>query len=231
MSASRSERRQSRDVQSLCSHVGASVCLLFLRELVAASSAESCLLGRVCLRRLLEHALHLAADLRVAAVRVLGAFAFSFVPSSATSPTESRPASAHRRKTSVKTPASACPWRCRKRAIVEWSGQALAVMTRKATLEVRSNPPFQGSIRRPPIPNSLRPTGTARSTPEVFFSPPHSVRFAADRAASLRSGRSSLTSGCATFAQAAAPARMTKRPAGLFVSTEGGHPGAAPQRR
>jgi hypothetical protein len=59
------------------------------------------------------------------------ALAASLVPSSATVPTLTVPAAAHSRKDSTRNPARAASWRARNRAMVTWSGVALAARTRE----------------------------------------------------------------------------------------------------
>jgi hypothetical protein len=58
------------------------------------------------------------------------AFAWTFVPSIATTPTLTNPAFRHRERTDVNSSASVVSWRRRNSAIVEWSGTWFAQITR-----------------------------------------------------------------------------------------------------
>jgi hypothetical protein len=66
----------------------------------------------------LDHGLDLPVEGMHRPVGVAEAFAPIFVPSNATTPSRTRPASAHSRSDSTNTPANAWAWRERNRAIV-----------------------------------------------------------------------------------------------------------------
>jgi hypothetical protein len=98
-----------------------------LGQLIAARLAIELVLAAVDLRRLPQD---LARGLLIAEIGLRAAFAATFVPSIATTPTDTSPARRQRPSTPVNSSASASSWRTRNSAIVEWSGTRLEQITR-----------------------------------------------------------------------------------------------------
>jgi hypothetical protein len=89
-----------------------------LWQLVAAGGAVLAVFGLVGRRCLLEQLGDLGLEVGMGAVAAAAALASILVPSNATRPRRTIPAAAHSLSEATSSPARACSWRTRNRAMV-----------------------------------------------------------------------------------------------------------------